>query len=72
MSATKSLRRALGQPDVVKLALADELGERAHCVLNADLGVNPCGLEEIDLLRAAQRSDAVVNALAEFFGSVSR
>lgn len=67
VATTQRFRTTFREADVIKLALAHHLGERAHGVFHRDLGVDARGLEEVDLLRTAQRGDALVYALPEIF-----
>ena len=63
--ATQGLRPALAHADVVELPLVLEDDEVLDRLLDGPVAVDPRGLEEVDLLRAAQGGDAVVDALAE-------
>ena len=63
--ATQGLRPALAHADVVELPLVLEDDEVLDGLFNGPVAVHPRGLEEVDLLRTAQSSNAVVDALAE-------
>ena len=65
MRTAKRSSAALGEADVVELALLDETRKGLDRLLNGHFGVNTCALEEIQLLRAAESSVDVVDAVAE-------
>jgi len=67
------LRVDLAQPDGLDLALAHQLRQDGHRLLDGGVGVLPRALEDVDALGAAQHAQALVDAAADVgLGAVGR
>jgi len=58
---------ALRQPDIVELALLDELCESLDRLFDRGLWVHPCTFEEVKLFEASEVVIDVVDASAKVF-----
>ncbi len=70
MAAPHRVRAALGEPNVVELALPKKLNQVAHCILDGHLGIDAGRHEHVDPLRAPERLERLVDAVAEVVGPV--
>lgn len=65
MPTTQGLGADFRQADMVELAFLHQLGQRADGLFNSNIRVESSGLEQVDLLRAPEDGNTLINGVAD-------